>query len=127
MIRSLLLTLLLTGACANEAAPPEELGYPLSVKEARSKLRAAKFEKGIIPGFSSHTVKFVKNADGEDEWLILTESKNGIYCPAKLMPANAEGTRTAVINECRTQIVGPRVTAALDELVRQTLTAETTG
>jgi hypothetical protein len=115
--------LLIVGGCA--AAEPEPLGYAVSSDDARATLLAAKFPKGVIPNFSRHNIDFVKVTGGGLEWKVVTDDGVGFTCQAKIMPANAEDTRSVVINSCDLPFGSRAAQRTLDELVAEKLNAPT--
>ena len=98
--------------------------YDMSAAEVRGKLLSASFEKGIVPGFSSHNVmvRELSEGNGAIEWSLLSDGGNGMYCPIVIKPVDEEGKRTRVANDCRKDMLGRMAAPHLDELVDATLT-----
>ena len=105
--------------CGGDKGP-----YKMGVAEARSKLLAAKFEKGILPGFSSHNVSahLTNGGNGAIEWLVISGGGNGMYCPIAITPVGDSGKLSQVVNDCRDGLLGRMTAPHLDELVDATLT-----
>ena len=94
----------------------------MSVAEARSKLLAADFERGILPGSSVLKPDVRTNYEGTLEWQVLDDSQNGNgwWCPLVIEPASEDGKKVRVVNQCKG--VMAMKNSNLDELVDATLT-----
>lgn len=111
-------TVALTG-CGGDMGP-----YKMGAAEVRNRLLAAKFEKGILPGFSAHNVSvhLIDDGNGAIEWLVISGGGNGMYCPIAIKPVGDSGKLSQVVNDCRDDLLGRLAAPHLDELVDATLT-----
>ncbi len=101
-----------------------ERSYEMTKDQARGKLLAAKFERGIVPGSSSLKPWVQKDYDGNLEWHLNTEEDgggNGWWCPLAIEPVDDDGKRVKVVNQCA-GMMAAKDNASLDELVDATLT-----
>jgi len=105
------------------ACQAEKREYEMSVAEATSKLLAARFKKGILPGSSSLEPRVLQHSARGLEWIVADdfEGPDGWICPLSIEPAGEDGKKVQVTNKCE----GPFARGnneQLDELVDATLT-----
>lgn len=112
-------------ASALSACSAGDKVYEMSPEEAYSKLSSTDFERGILPGSSSHKPLVKKDYDGNPEWIVYTgedlEHAGGWWCPMSFEPAGKDGKHVKVVNKCD-GMLGAKWNAQLDELVDATLT-----
>ena len=101
----------------------KERSYNMSESDAASKLLAASFDKGIVPGSSSLTPRIVRNNDGKLEWQVLDSFDghgDGWWCPIEVSAANDEKTAISITSKCNG--IFAKNNKILDELIDATLT-----